>query len=46
MANLLPYTLLVAQALKARHPDKTVVLGGTGPTAVERTSCTGLMVWM
>jgi anaerobic magnesium-protoporphyrin IX monomethyl ester cyclase len=36
MANLLPYTLLVAQALKARHPEKTVVLGGTGPTAVER----------
>jgi len=35
MANLLPYTLLVAQALKARHPAKTVVLGGTGPTAVE-----------
>jgi anaerobic magnesium-protoporphyrin IX monomethyl ester cyclase len=36
MANLLPYTLLVAQALKAHHPEKTVVLGGTGPTAVER----------
>ena len=36
MANLLPYTLLVAQALKARHPEKTVILGGTGPTAVER----------
>ena len=36
MANLLPYTLLVARALKARHPEKTVVLGGTGPTAVER----------
>lgn len=36
MANLLPYTLLVAQALKARHPEKTVVLGGTGPTAVEQ----------
>jgi radical SAM superfamily enzyme YgiQ (UPF0313 family) len=35
MANLLPYTLLVAQALKARHPEKTVILGGTGPTAVE-----------
>lgn len=36
MANLLPYTLLVAQALKARHPEKVVILGGTGPTAVER----------
>jgi radical SAM superfamily enzyme YgiQ (UPF0313 family) len=36
MANLLPYTLLVAQALKARNPEKTVILGGTGPTAVER----------
>jgi anaerobic magnesium-protoporphyrin IX monomethyl ester cyclase len=36
MANLLPYTLLVVQALKARHPEKTVVLGGTGPTAVEQ----------
>jgi anaerobic magnesium-protoporphyrin IX monomethyl ester cyclase len=36
MANLLPYTLLVAQAFKARHPEKTVVLGGTGPTAVEQ----------
>jgi radical SAM superfamily enzyme YgiQ (UPF0313 family) len=35
MANLLPYTLLVAQDLKARHPEKIVVLGGTGPTAVE-----------
>jgi anaerobic magnesium-protoporphyrin IX monomethyl ester cyclase len=35
MANLLPYTLLVAQALKERHPEKAVVLGGTGPTAVE-----------
>ena len=36
MANLLPYTLLVAQALKARYPEKMVVLGGTGPTAVEQ----------
>jgi anaerobic magnesium-protoporphyrin IX monomethyl ester cyclase len=36
MANLLPYTLLVAQALKARHPEKTLIMGGTGPTAVER----------
>jgi radical SAM superfamily enzyme YgiQ (UPF0313 family) len=36
MANLLPYTLLVTQALKARHPEKTVILGGTGPTAVEQ----------
>jgi anaerobic magnesium-protoporphyrin IX monomethyl ester cyclase len=36
MANLLPYTLLVAQALKERCPEKIVVLGGTGPTAVEQ----------
>jgi anaerobic magnesium-protoporphyrin IX monomethyl ester cyclase len=36
MANLLPYTLLAAQALKARHPAKVVILGGTGPTAVEQ----------
>lgn len=35
MANLLPYTLLVAMALKERWPQKTVILGGTGPTAVE-----------
>jgi radical SAM superfamily enzyme YgiQ (UPF0313 family) len=36
MANLLPYTLLVAQELKARHPEKIILLGGTGATAVER----------
>jgi radical SAM superfamily enzyme YgiQ (UPF0313 family) len=35
MANLLPFTILAAKALKARHPDKTIVLGGVGPTAVE-----------
>jgi len=35
MANLLPFTILVAQALKARYPDRTVVLGGVGPKAVE-----------
>jgi radical SAM superfamily enzyme YgiQ (UPF0313 family) len=36
MANLLPYTLLVVQAFKDRYPEKIVVLGGTGPTAVEQ----------
>jgi radical SAM superfamily enzyme YgiQ (UPF0313 family) len=35
MANLLPYTLLVAQCLKDRYPEKTVILGGTGCASVE-----------
>lgn len=35
MANLLPFTILAARALKARYPDRTVVLGGVGPKAVE-----------
>jgi radical SAM superfamily enzyme YgiQ (UPF0313 family) len=35
MANLLPYTVLVARALKEHYPDRTVVLGGVGPKAVE-----------
>lgn len=35
MANLLPFTILAAQALKARYPDRTIILGGVGPTAVE-----------
>jgi anaerobic magnesium-protoporphyrin IX monomethyl ester cyclase len=35
MANLLPFTILAARALKARYPDRTIVLGGVGPTAVE-----------
>ena len=35
MANLMPFTILAAKALKARHPDKTIVLGGVGPKAIE-----------
>ena len=35
MANLLPFTLLAAEALKARYPDRKVVLGGVGTKAVE-----------
>jgi radical SAM superfamily enzyme YgiQ (UPF0313 family) len=37
MANLLPFTLLAAREIKARYPECTVVLGGVGPKAVERT---------
>ncbi|MCF7973613.1 MAG: B12-binding domain-containing radical SAM protein [Phycisphaerae bacterium] len=35
MANLLPFTLLVAQRLKQRHPEKKILLGGVGPFGVE-----------
>lgn len=35
MANLLPFTLLVAERLKRLYPDKTIVLGGVGPFGVE-----------
>lgn len=35
MANLLPFTVLAAKALKERYPDRTIVLGGVGPKAVE-----------
>jgi radical SAM superfamily enzyme YgiQ (UPF0313 family) len=35
MANLLPFTLLVAQRFKQRHPEKIVLLGGVGPFGVE-----------
>ncbi len=35
MANLLPFTLLAARAIKERYPDRVVVLGGVGSTAVE-----------
>ena len=35
MANLLPFTLLAAQALKDRYPDRKIVLGGVGSKAVE-----------
>jgi anaerobic magnesium-protoporphyrin IX monomethyl ester cyclase len=34
MANLLPFALLVAQALKAQDPQRTIVLGGVGPSPV------------
>jgi anaerobic magnesium-protoporphyrin IX monomethyl ester cyclase len=35
MANLLPFTLLVAERLKRRHPEKKILLGGVGPFGVE-----------
>src|SRR5512136_3081939 len=35
MANLLPFTILASKALKARYPDRTIVLGGVGTKAVE-----------
>lgn len=35
MANLLPFTLLASRAIKARYPDRIIVLGGVGSTAVE-----------
>ncbi|MBI5536330.1 MAG: B12-binding domain-containing radical SAM protein [Deltaproteobacteria bacterium] len=35
MANLLPFTILAAQELKRRYPDRTIVLGGVGAKAVE-----------
>lgn len=37
MANLLPFTLLAAKELRQRYPTATIVLGGVGPKAVERT---------
>jgi len=36
MANLLPFAILVTRRLKELHPEKTVILGGVGPKAVER----------
>ena len=36
MANLLPFTILAAQRLKQRYPDRTIVLGGVGAKGVER----------
>jgi anaerobic magnesium-protoporphyrin IX monomethyl ester cyclase len=36
MANLLPFVILGARELKARYPDRVIVLGGVGPHAVER----------
>ncbi len=35
MANLLPFTLLALEEVKARYPDKVLVLGGVGPAAIE-----------
>lgn len=35
MANLLPFTIVAAQKLKERYPDRTIVLGGVGAKAVE-----------
>jgi anaerobic magnesium-protoporphyrin IX monomethyl ester cyclase len=35
MANLLPFTLLVAERIKRQHPERTVLLGGVGPFGVE-----------
>jgi len=36
MANLLPFTILAARELKARYPDRLLVLGGVGAKSVER----------
>ena len=35
MANLLPFTLLAAEALRQRYPQSTIVLGGVGSKSVE-----------
>src|SRR5690242_15585032 len=35
MANLLPFTLMAARALRERWPDRTLVLGGVGSKDVE-----------
>jgi radical SAM superfamily enzyme YgiQ (UPF0313 family) len=35
MANLLPFTMLAASALKERYPGRTIVLGGVGSKSVE-----------
>lgn len=35
MANLLPFTILAARALKERYPDHAVILGGVGSKDVE-----------
>jgi anaerobic magnesium-protoporphyrin IX monomethyl ester cyclase len=40
MANLLPFTILAAKAFKERYPDRTIVLGGVGPKAVEEAILT------
>ena len=35
MANLLPFSIMAAETLKARHPDRKIVLGGVGTKSVE-----------
>ncbi len=35
MANLLPFTILAMRAIRARYPDRVLVLGGVGTKAVE-----------
>jgi radical SAM superfamily enzyme YgiQ (UPF0313 family) len=35
MANLLPFTLLSMRAFKQAYPDRTLILAGVGPKAVE-----------
>jgi len=35
MANLLPFTILAIRALREAYPDRAIVLGGVGSTAVE-----------
>jgi radical SAM superfamily enzyme YgiQ (UPF0313 family) len=35
MANLLPFTILAMRALREAYPDRALVLGGVGSTAVE-----------
>jgi radical SAM superfamily enzyme YgiQ (UPF0313 family) len=35
MANLLPFTIHAAQALRQRYPDHTIVMGGVGSKSVE-----------
>jgi anaerobic magnesium-protoporphyrin IX monomethyl ester cyclase len=36
MANLLPFTVVAAQELKRRFPDRLIVLGGVGAKSVEQ----------
>lgn len=35
MANLMPFTVMVAERIKKDYPDKIIVLGGVGPFGVE-----------
>ena len=35
MANLLPFTILAMRAIRARYPDRELILGGVGTKAVE-----------